>query len=92
MGTTRIPKYRLVLYESSVEHGSSTMSWNKRKPTVKQLGNHIRHLIDSYKTGGCNEHISNALGYMPIPNKARIVEQATNRVVVEWVAPMFMVI
>lgn len=59
-------------------------------PTPENLARYVQAYIDSLKPNGANYHISKALGYMPIPNWARIVLNGGNRpAVAEWKAPAF---
>jgi len=92
MGKSITPKYRIEIKDNSLNYLDMplAMAWNCGKPTTKKLEEYIYKLIDSYKIGGCNEHISLTLGYMPIPNKARIINQKTGDIVIEWNAPVFM--
>lgn len=83
MGYTRTPKYRL-------EMAGMTFAWSG-KPTQKRLEEFVFKYADSLKAGGVNEHISKALGYVPYPSHAIIVDQATKDIVVEWKAAAFQV-
>lgn len=66
--------------------GSILYTGNKKPDMEKEI-----HLyIDSLKIGGNNEHLSKALGYMPIPNKAVLIDQRTMKTIEEWSAPAFM--
>ena len=88
MGKTVTPKYRLVVWDGK---SKSVMSW-RGQATGKRLENWIHGYINSLKPRGSNYHLSKSLGYMPIPNKANIVNQKTNTVVASWKAPKFMII
>lgn len=57
-----------------------------RKPNVPR---EIQNYVDSLKIGGNNEHLSRELGYMPIPNKAILIDQRSMTIVEKWNAPMF---
>ena len=57
-----------------------------RKPSMLR---EIQNYVDSLKIGGCNEHLSKALGYMPIPNKAILIDQRSMTIIEKWNAPMF---
>ncbi|MFA5049293.1 MAG: hypothetical protein WC516_09780 [Patescibacteria group bacterium] len=89
MGKSITPKYRI-----EIDYNDHRV-WNCKeygKPTEKNLIRYIELYIQSLKIGGCNEHISKMLGYMPIPNKAKIINQFTGDIVASWNAPMFMLI
>ena len=98
MGRSFTTKYRLELFEirPSDHHLITTkMCWQckeKGLATADNLVKYITALINSFKIGGVNEHVSNGIGYMPIPNEARIVNQRTGAIVAEWKAPKFMII
>jgi hypothetical protein len=80
--------------------GSTAAAWHVKdrhqvkgygKPTEANLTKYIEAFIESLKPGGCNHHVSKALGYMPIPNWARIrVNCIGGETLAEWKAPMFM--
>jgi hypothetical protein len=57
-----------------------------------KLDEYIRALVDSYKVGGVNEHVSRTLGYIPVPKSAKLINQYTGKVVETWEHPKFMVI
>lgn len=91
MGRTITPSYRVELMEHRV--GSfgpavNRMGWDGR-PTVANLERYVFAYVDSLKAGGVNAHISESLGYIPIPHSARIVRQKTGRIVASWQAAMF---
>lgn len=89
MGKSTTPKYKLVVFDRD---GSYTASWSG-KPTEKRLAEYIDKYIQSLKIGGCNEHISKRLGYIPVPHKAQITfNYHGGAVVAQWQAPMFMAI
>lgn len=62
------------------------------KPTTKNLAMAVAVLLDSFKVGGCNEHIKGTGGGIPIPTYAWILDNQTGNVVAEWTAPNFLVI
>jgi len=57
-----------------------------------KLDDYILALVDSYKVGGVNQHVSKMLGYIPVPKSARLINQRTGRIVDTWEHPTFMVI
>lgn len=87
MGKSTIPKYKLIVFD---RNGGYTASWSG-KPTEKRLADYIDKYIQSLKIGGCNEHISKRLGFIPVPYKAMICYNYFGGArVAEWNAPMFM--
>lgn len=87
MGRTSTPKYRV---EVSDGKQMSLMTWGG-KPTNKRLEEWVISYGKSFEHGEVNAHVSYSLGYIPYPVYARIVDQATERVVAIWEAPKFMV-
>lgn len=88
----------MIKYFVEVE-GCTPAIWRVRKqfnlpgygrPTEKNLAKYVMDYIDSLKIGGVNQHISKALGQIPVPNWAKIRENGDGRVVATWKAPMFM--
>ena len=100
MGRIVKPKYRLEYWDASdtrPDVGPLVQAWRafgplKGKPDDRKLEAWVYRHVDSLKLGGCNEHISVALGYIPIPHRARIVNQFTGDIVATWKATMFMAI
>ena len=88
MGQTVTPTYRVEYHDQT---GKRICTWHGRA-TIQRLADWIHAGIESHKVGGCNLHISEMLGFIPVPHKAVIVRQSTGEVVVSWKAPMFMVI
>jgi len=96
MGRSTTPKYVVEM------DGSTPAEWRVKKrfnipgygvPNEANLVKYVEGFIESLKPGGANHHISKALGYMPIPNWARIkVNCVGGEVLAEWKAPMFMVL
>jgi len=86
MGKNSKYNYRLVIKDQKGE----TVLGLDRKP--KNLDFYIHSYIDSFKIGGANEHISLDIGFIPVPDSAKLIDQRINQVVDEWFAPMFMVI
>lgn len=93
MGKSITPKYIIVIWDNP-KISPNAMVWDCRgkKPTEKQLDDYITVYINSLKVGGCNYHITESLGYIPVPYRAHIVNQKTNEIVVKWNAPAFMAI
>lgn len=93
MGRSYMPKYRI---EFSDQGGPQfPQAWRVReygKPTTENIEKWVHSLVDSMKIGGVNEHISRAVGYIPVPNRAKVVNQYTGETVATWTAPMFMAI
>jgi hypothetical protein len=85
MGKSTTPHY--VIYEGDKPNNKILYADNKKPNMEKE----IYLYIDSLKIGGNNEHISKALGYMPIPNKAILIDQRTKQVIEHWNAPAFMI-
>jgi hypothetical protein len=90
MGKSITPAYRIEMTERRTM--LTPMSWRSEygKPTAENLEKYVRKYIDSLKIGGTNQHVSLSLGYIPVPDSARIVRQKTGEVVATWKAPMFM--
>ena len=96
MGRSFTPKYAVEM------EGCTSATWRvgpeyqipgNGKPTAANLAKYVEAYIGSLKTGGVNVHISKALGYMPIPNWARIVlNDGSRTVIAEWKAPLFMIV
>ncbi len=93
MGRTITPTYRLEMEEQragSTSPAMTRMAW-KGRPTDANLERYVFAYVDSLKSGGVNVHLSESLGYMPIPHAARVVRQSTGQVVASWEAAMFQV-
>jgi hypothetical protein len=60
-------------------------------PNQDNLMTALQANVDSYKTGGCNAHVSEYLKYIPFPTNAKIVNVKTGETIVSWNAPMFQV-
>lgn len=82
------PTYRLEMWDSGGKH---VLTWSGRA-SDSILRRYINAYIQSMKPGGSNYHISKSLGYIPVPNRARLVRQRTGKVVATWESPPFMVI
>ena len=94
MGRSTFPTYA-VRYIDQTAPRPHTVIWNSKtsgQPTQANLEKWRKSMNASMKIGGCNEHVSKALGFMPHISMASIVNQKTNTVIVEVVAPMFEVI
>ena len=85
MGRTITPTYRLEMEEQRL--GSTSPAAWKGRPTDANLERYVLAYVD----GGVNVHLSESLGYMPIPHAARVVRQSTGQVVASWKAAMFQV-
>lgn len=97
MGRSYTPKYRLEIKDNVGWHW---LNWLPRgqygikghgAPSEVNLEKYVRSYAKSLEIGGVNEHVSLALGYVPYPTAARIVNQETNEVVASWTAGMFQV-
>lgn len=72
------------------------VEWHSRghghgRPTDANLERVILAYGKSLEIGGCNEHISRGLGYIPYPTSARIVRAATRELMASWSAGAFRV-
>ena len=87
MGRSILPKYR-------VELDGNKMVWNVKQagsPNNKNLEKWIFVYAASLRAGGVNFHISQALGYMPYPRKAQVVNQVSGEIVAKWESWKFQV-
>ena len=97
MGRIVTPTYRVEVVErrtASSNPAVTRMAWDcrsKGRPTDANLERYVLAYADSLKSGGVNVHLSESLGFMPIPHSARIVRQSTGQVVASWQAAMFQV-
>lgn len=83
------PKYRVETRENAT--AMTPAAW-KGRPTAARLADWVERYNESYKPGGVNFHVSKAHNVLIYTYYARIVEQATGRVVCEYRAPAFQVI
>lgn len=85
MGKVITPKYRV---EYRDQQGQHSMAWNvgnpgggpypgDGKPTQPNLEKWRKALNKSFRPGGVNAHVSEALGFVLYVSAARIVNQAT---------------
>ena len=68
MGRSITPKYRVIL-------DGQAMCWDSKRngrPSNSNLKRWVMAYASSLHLGGCNDHISKSLGYIPYPNIARI--------------------
>jgi hypothetical protein len=99
MGKSTTPTFRIEYSERGQERPNlvttqNTMSWSSRqhgKPTAENLRIYVMKYAKSLEAGGCNEHISQALGRIPYPSAMWIIRQSNNSVVASWKAAMFQV-
>lgn len=84
MGTSRKCRYRIEFDKAF----GQPVGLNKKV----RLDDYIHNLIDSFKIGGVNQHISKMLGYIPVPKEATLINQFTGKVVETWKHPPFMAI
>jgi hypothetical protein len=88
MGKSYKPKYILELKAPDCVH--SSMAW-KGRVSEKRLEEWVYRYIDSLQAGGANEHISAALGVIPLPTFAAIRRNYLGTsYLATWKAPMFM--
>lgn len=85
MGRSYTPKYYMHIDDREV------MAWRRGKPTLKKLKEWVEVYGKSLEIGGCNEHISQSLGYVPYPHNVKIFSSKTRKIVVEWTAGMFQI-
>jgi hypothetical protein len=94
MGRTITPKYRLEYYDNHKQPYPHKQTWDvktKGKTTDQNLEKYLIDFGKSFEVGRVNDHISKSIGYIPYPQKGRIINQRTNEIVAIWKAPMFMV-
>jgi len=85
--TDTIPKY-------TVRVDGHTYVWSgpsKRipRPTAKNLEQYVFALARSFEPGGANDHVSQALGYIPYPQRAEVLLNGSNIIVASWEASKF---
>jgi len=92
MGKTVRVTNVVVLVEKT-PHGTTkeTMLAWEGAATQKRLEAYVIKYIESLKPGGVNEHISESLGYVPIPTEAVIKNQNSWNTKAHWKAPAFLV-
>jgi hypothetical protein len=98
MGKSITPTYRIEFTENGSQRPllvtlNNTMRWPKEAGKVSDanLEKYMKVYGKSLEIGGCNEHISKALGHIPYPSAAWVVRQRDNKVVASWKAAMFQV-
>ena len=87
MGKSITPKYRLIVDDMR-------MSWHPNQdgqPSNANLQRWVMAYAQSLHLGGCNDHISKALGYIPYPRFARIETNVRDcpEIKATWHAAMF---
>lgn len=87
--TTVIPTYRIEMDVPGFRY--SPIAW-KGRATQKRLDDWVATHIESLKTGGANEHLSEDAGYMPIPQTVRLIHQDSNQEICRWEHPPFLMI
>lgn len=85
MSRTITPKYTVQM------QGMTVAAWHGRLPNVSQLEKFVMEYVVSTMPGFCNEHIGLAHG-ISIPSFAQIRRNGGEWILVEWCAPMFMVL
>lgn len=87
MGKTRTPKYRI---EMRMSEGWSMVCEYNKKPNYSSLKAYIDEFHESMNKGNCNEHLREKTILMV--NNAKVIEQKTDKVLCEYIAPLFYVI
>lgn len=104
MGRTITPTYRVEYSDNALVFGKlkpdshvlrkgrmtpiQSICWSG-KPSQPKLEDWRTRTNASYRTGGCNAHVAEAIGMEPHIFWARLVHQKTNRVVCETTMPAF---
>ena len=89
MGKSTIPTY-VVRYRD--QQGLALVAWNTKtngRPTVANLERWRKAMNASFQFGGCNAHVSKALGYIPHVSSATLRNQRLGQDVCAVKAPMF---
>ena len=89
MGRSTIPTY-VVHYRD--QQGLKIVAWNTKtngRPTVANLERWRKAMNASFQLGGCNDHVSRALGYIPHVSSAILRNQQLGQDVCTVKAPMF---
>ena len=89
MGKSKIVKYVVAVYENPNQLIPNRIVYDG-KPNKNGLDNWVDAYVQSLKSGGVNYHITESLGYIPIPCYAELIDQVHNSVVASRTAPMFM--
>lgn len=84
MGKTRTLKYRIVMRLN--DRSMLTLGY-EQKPNYASLKQFIDQFHESMKKGNCNAHLSEKI--MLRVNSAKVIEQKTDKVVCEYIAPLF---
>lgn len=101
MGNTRSFTFRLEVTDNRgfdafgrLRQGAFKAGWDTRhygRPTDATLSKYVFTYAKSLEPGGCNWHLSQALGVLPYPTAAKVIRQATGEVVATWRAAPFQV-
>jgi hypothetical protein len=89
MGRSVTPTYRVEVWDG-VKKTPDVMAWEGRASEAL-LGEWVYVYGKSFEHDGVNAQVSNMLGYIPYPTRARIVHQRSGEVKAEWKAAMFQV-
>ncbi len=99
MGKSITPMYQIRVKEFNFtlrKMETRTLAWDGKrygKPTDAKVQAWTEAYIASLKVGGVNAHISDALGYIPVPNQVTVVTNDRYKVpMAKWNAPAFMAI
>jgi hypothetical protein len=88
MGRSVTPKYRV---ETKENVGAMTPAAWRGRATPARLAEWVEACNKSFLPGGVNGHVSESRGVVVYIHAAKIIEQATGRVVAEYKAPAFQV-
>lgn len=92
MGRSYTPTYRLEWFDARGKSGAIWDVLTMGRPSIPNLERYVLAMERSFEAGGANSRLSERLGYVPYANKAQIVRQKTDEIVVEWTAPAFRVV
>jgi hypothetical protein len=89
MSKSFTPTY-IVIYEDQT--GTHKAAWDTKqagRPNLTNLMQYRRMFNDSMKFGGCNFHVSKALGFLLSMGNAKIVNQRTGDTICTFKMPLF---
>lgn len=91
MGKTYTPKYRIEFLQTNCGGGNTPMCWDIKngRPTNDNLEKYLDAYSKSCEMGGVNDHISAAIGFIPVVLKAVIINQRNEEIVASYQAPLF---
>ena len=94
MGKSTTPTYYCLVKDNTSKNWHH-MTWDCRyngRATDKNAERYRIKLNESFKIGGCNEHISKAAGFLVHTSHVAIVRNRTHDVVARAKAPLFEVV